>query len=62
MMRTFTDRGGNVWTVREIDGQFGFEVADLPPVWIDAPRELHEMSDRELIELARAASEGRSDP
>lgn len=51
-MRTFTDRSGNIWTICEVDGQFGFEVAGLPAVWIDAPWPLEAMSDRELVELA----------
>lgn len=57
--RTFRDRGGNTWTVREVDGQLAFEVAQLPPVWIDAPRALEEMSDGELVELVRAELEPR---
>lgn len=43
MTRTFEHRG-HTWTVREVDGQLGFEVAGLPAVWIDAPAPLAEMS------------------
>lgn len=45
--------------IREIDGQFGYEVANLPAVWIDAPWPLEVMSDRELVELVRAELEPR---
>lgn len=57
-MRRF-ETGGNWWTVREIDGRLGFEVAGLPPVWIDAPDPFEQLTDRELLELARAASEAQ---
>lgn len=64
MTRTFTDRGGNVWTVREVDGRFGYDVAGLPTVWIDAPRPIDELSDSELVELVRSEleTEGRAMP
>ena len=59
MTRTFEDAGGNVWTVREVDGQLGFEVSGLPAVWIDAPWPLEVLSDQELVELVRSELEPR---
>ena len=61
MIRTVEYRG-HVWTIREVDGQFGFEVAGLPAVWIDAPDALEQMTDAELVELVRSEAEPRREP
>ena len=58
MIRTFA-HNGHTWTVREVDGQLGFEVAGLPAMWIDAPGPLEQMGDVELVELIRAELEPR---
>ena len=58
--RVLTDKGGNVWLVVEhADGTLGCTVANLPPVYVDAPRALDEMSDAEVTELIRAEVEPR---
>ena len=58
-MRIFTDAGGNVWTVRELDGQLACDVAGLPTVFVDAPGPLEEMSEREIVQLIRSELEPR---
>lgn len=57
-MRRFETRG-NWWIVHEVDGQLAFVIADLPPMFIDAPRPLEEMSDVELEQLLRTELEPR---
>lgn len=58
-MEHIIDYRGHRWRVRESDGQLAFEVAGLPPVWVDAPRPLEEMSGPDLIELVRSELEPR---
>ena len=59
MSARVVEHAGHTWRIREVDGQFAFEVAGLPEVWIDAPWPLEVMSDRELIELVRSELEPR---